>query len=404
VFRVEAATHPEDDVISTAYSHTVARAVALLGTSVCIACGGDATGTNTLAADSTRVSASVRWNQRAVALVVARQPASNGQAAVSRILTYLSVAQYRAAVAAQAQARDARPPSISAAVGGASVGVLNSFFPLDVAATESQLNGDLAVPPWPGAANEDVAAGEALGRKTATAVLTQAAADNYLVVNPGTPPVGAGRWTSSTAAIVRSLHGTRPFFLTSADQLRPPAPPAFGSPQFLEGLAEVRKIADTRTAEQTAIAVQWNTSSGPFTAGALNLVADDLIRERRLPEPEAARILAFANAAMFDAQIACWDAKFAYWFIRPSQADAAITMPIALPNHPSYPSGHSCMTGAMMGVLADAFPQERVRLEAMVDEAGMSRVYGGIHYRLDINAGREIGRAAAAMALRGSLR
>jgi membrane-associated phospholipid phosphatase len=402
VFPVEA-THPEDHVISTSRTPTIARAGALLGTIACIACGGDATGTDTLASDSTRVSASVRWNQRAVALVVARQPASNGQAAVSRILTYLSVAQYRAAVAAQAQARDARPPSIAAAVGGASVGVLNSFFPLDVAATESQLNGDLAIPPWPGT-NEDLAAGEALGRKTATAVLTQAAADNYLVVNPGTPPAGTGRWTSSTAAIVRSLHGTRPFFLTSPDQLRPAAPPAFGSPQFLEGLAEVRKISDARTAEQTAIAVQWNTSSGPFTAGALNLIADDLIRERRVSEVEAARILAFANAATFDAQIACWDAKFAYWLIRPSQADAAITMPIALPNHPSYPSGHSCMTGAMMGVLADAFPQERARLDAMVEEAGMSRVYGGIHYRFDINAGREIGRAAAALALRGSLK
>jgi membrane-associated phospholipid phosphatase len=78
-------------------------------------------------------------------------------------------------------------------------------------------------------------------------------------------------------------------------------------------------------------------------------------------------------------------------------------MAIALPNHPSYPSGHSCMTAAMFGVVADAFPEERARLEAMVDEAGMSRVYGGIHYRFDIEAGRDIGRAAAALALRGSL-
>jgi membrane-associated phospholipid phosphatase len=355
--------------------------------------------------DSVSVSTSARWNQRAVALVVARQPASNGQAAVSRILTYLSLAQYRAVTAAQAAAGGStKAPSVSAAVGGASTAVLNSFFPLDVASIEAQLNADLAIPPWPAAKKEDVAAGESLGRSIGAAVLAQVASDNYLVVAPGAIPTGADRWLSSAAAVVRSLHGTRPFFLSSASQLRSPAPPTVGSAQFTAALAEVRQIADTRTAAQIATALSWNTSSGPFTAGALNLIADDVIREHRIAEPEAARILAFANAAAFDAQIACWDSKFAYWYIRPSQADPAITMSIALPNHPSYPSGHSCMTAAFMGVLSAALPEERTRLEAMVDEAGMSRVYGGIHFRFDIDAGREIGRSAAALALKGSLK
>jgi membrane-associated phospholipid phosphatase len=192
--------------------------------------------------------------------------------------------------------------------------------------------------------------------------------------------------------------------MTSTSQLRAPAPPALGSARFLTDLAEVRTISDTRSAAQIAIAVNWNTSSGPFTAGALNLVADTLIRDRHIGELESARILAFANAATFDAQIACWDSKFTYWYPRPTHMDKAITMPIALPNHPSYPSGHSCMTGAFMGVVSDAFPTEKAKLDAMVDEAGMSRVYGGIHYRFDIEAGRDIGRAAAVLALKGSLK
>src|SRR3954452_20174123 len=70
------------------------------------------------------ISTSARWNQRAVALVVARQPASNGQAVVSRILTYVSLAQYRAALAAQAAATQQNPPSVSAAIGAASAAVL----------------------------------------------------------------------------------------------------------------------------------------------------------------------------------------------------------------------------------------------------------------------------------------
>lgn len=353
--------------------------------------------------DSLRVSASARWNQRAVALVVARQPTSNGQAAVSRILTYLSIAQLRAVAAAQSRAGGAAPPSIPAAVGGASVAVLNAFFPLDVATTEAALTADRALPALPSQAKDDLAAGETLGRAVGAAAMTQAASDNYLTASPGAPPVGADKWVSSSAAVVRSVYGTRPFFLSSPGQVRAPAPPAVGSAAFLTALAEVRQIADTRTAAQTATAISWNTNSGTFTAGALNLIADSLIRQNHPTELEAARILAVANAAAFDAQIACWDSKFTYWYPRPTQADSKITMAIALPNHPSYPSGHSCMTGAFFGVVAAALPKEKAKLDALVEEAGMSRVYGGIHFRFDCDAGRDMGRAVAAIALTGSL-
>ena len=312
------------------------------------------TGPDETASDT--VSTSVRWNQRAVTLVIARQPTSNGQAAVSRILTNVSLAQYRAVVAAKAAASGTKPPSISAAVGGASVAVLNSFFPLDSAATEAALKADLAATP---SSNKDITAGESLGRSIGAAVLAMAATDNYFITAPGPVPTGPDKWLSSSAALVRSLYGTRPFFLTSPSQLRAPAPPAVGSPQFATALGEVRQISDTRSAAQTAIAVKWNYSSGPFTAGSVNLIADSVIRTNKLGELESARILAFSNAAAFDAQIACWDSKLTYWYPRPVQQDKAITMPIALPNHPSYPSGHSCICAAFMGVLSDAMPQAR---------------------------------------------
>ena len=218
------------------------------------------------------------------------------------------------------------------------------------------------------------------------------------------PPVGPEYWVSSASPIVRSLHGVRPFFLTSASQLRSPPPPAFGSPAFVAALAQVRTISDTRTAEQLAIANQWNTSVAPFTAGALNLIADSLIDAHHRTEREASRILAYANAAAFDAQIACFDSKFTYWFVRPSQADVAITLPIGLPNHPSYPSAHSCITSALMTVVADALPGERQLLNGIIEVAGMSRIFGGIHYGFDVDAGQNIGRAAAALALSGSLK
>ena len=349
------------------------------------------------------VTASTRWNRRVAGLVALRPPA-NGQAATSRILTYLSLAQYRAVLAAEDGKVRSTHPSVSAAVGAASVVVLSKFFSLDASALEDSLAADLAAEQWPGARHQDVSSGVAIGRAVGAEVNALSATDNYLVKSPGSPPPEAGYWVPAATAIVRSLHGVRPFFLASASQLRPPPPPAFGSPAFLAALAEVRAISDGRTPEQLATAQFWNTSSAPFTAGALNLIADDLIEAHHRTEREAARILAYANAAAFDAQIACFDAKFEYWFIRPSQADPAITLPIGLPNHPSYPSAHSCITSAIMTVVADALPSERSRLDAIIATAGMSRMYGGIHYRFDVDAGQEIGRAAAELALSGSLR
>jgi membrane-associated phospholipid phosphatase len=351
--------------------------------------------------------ASTRWNERATQLLGQYPPTANGQAqaATSRMLTYLSLAQYRAVLAAEAGKDGSTHPSAPAAVGAASVAVLSSFFPVAATTLEKKLDDDLSAPGWPGAQNDDPASGEAIGRAVGAAVLAQAASDNYYVTLPGVPPVGPGYWipAPAPAPIVRSLYGVRPFFLTSADQLRPPPPPAIGSPEFLAAYAEVRYISDTRTPEQIAIAQTWATAMPPYTTGSENLVADQLIVDHHRTEREAARILAYLNAAAFDAQIACWDAKFTYWFIRPSQYDVAITLAVSLPNHPSYPSAHQCITGATMSVLMDAFPSERPRLEQYIETAGLSRIYAGLHYRFDIEAGESIGRQAAALALAGSL-
>jgi len=346
-------------------------------------------------------NATTRWNRRATELF-GTTTLPNGQAAASRILTYLSIAQHRAALGAEAGKDGSTHPSVSVAIGAASVVVLSQFYPLSAATLETQFDADLAAQGWPGRKNQDATSGEAVGRAVGAAVLAQAATDNYLAVVPPTQPPGPGKWAPLPNP-VRSLFGVRPFFLTSADQIRPGPPPAFGSAEYLAALAEIRGISDTRTTEQVSIAQTWAFGAAPFTAGAENLIADQLLAEHHRSEKDAARILAYANAAAFDAQIACWDAKFFYYFIRPTQADPAITVAVPLPNHPSYPSGHACITGAIMSVLMDAFPSERDRLEEIIEIAGLSRMYGGIHYRFDIDAGGAIGRQAAALALAGSL-
>jgi membrane-associated phospholipid phosphatase len=95
--------------------------------------------------------------------------------------------------------------------------------------------------------------------------------------------------------------------------------------------------------------------------------------------------------AMHDAAVGCWDAKYAYFNPRPSQLDRGIRTSIGLPNFPSYTSGHSTFSAAAAAVLSYLFPGGTASFETMKDEAGISRLYGGIHYRADIDAGKEHG-------------
>src|SRR5438093_408645 len=175
------------------------------------------------------------------------------------------------------------------------------------------------------------------------------------------------------------------------------------SPAFNAALAEVRQISDTRTQEQIDIANYWNVNQSPRSQTAFMGIARELIVSHHRSDAEAARIMFLMSAAAFDALIGCFDAKYHYWFIRPPQADAGIHTVFPTPQHPSYPSAHSCFSGAYSGVLAAAFPSERARLAAVAQEASLSRLYAGIHYRFDFETGLELGGRAAALALAADL-
>ena len=334
-------------------------------------------------------TSTARWNRKAIALFKAR----GGNP--SRANTYLSLAQYQAALAAEERKHGQYQPSPAGAVAAASRIVLKQFYVLDGASIDAELAAQREESPTGKERNKDFAAGETIGEEIAAAVLAFAATDNLGTTSPGTPPVGAGYWISSGAPIVRGGLGARPFFLTSGSEIRLPPPPAFGSPEFTAALNEVRNYSDNRTADDIALTVFWV----PFSAPIFNEIATNLIDKYHSTEVEAARILAYANTAAFDAIIACFDTKFAYWFLRPTQADPGITLAAGLPNHPSYPSAHSCETGAFEAVLADAFPLEQEYLTEVANAASMSRIVGGLHYRFDGDGGLHLGREAARLAL-----
>jgi PAP2 superfamily len=339
--------------------------------------------------------ATVAWNALAASLAAAT-PVDIG-----RLNLYLGLAQLRAAEAAEASA-DAHPP-IGGAIGGASAAVLAAFFPGSASQIEAALEAQAGAASWPGARFQDFATGEALGRATAARVLAYAAGDGAGLTDPGTPPIGDGFWIWTGGPIVRGNLGARAVFLATADEFRPGAPPAFGSDEFQAALEEVRQIADTRSAEQLAIALFWNVNQSGRSQATYMEIARELIVSHRRSDPEAARIMFLMGAASFDALIGCFEAKYHYWFIRPPQADPGIVTAFPTPPHPSYPSAHSCSSGAIAAVLAGEFPSAAGRLDAMADESGLSRLYAGIHYRFDMEAGLALGQAVAAKALRADL-
>jgi len=123
----------------------------------------------------------------------------------------------------------------------------------------------------------------------------------------------------------------------------------------------------------------WNAIALPYIAGA------------GFSEVRAARAFALMNMTMHDAAVACWDTKFLYFNPRPSQLDPSIRTRLGLPNFPSYTSGHSTFSAAAAAVLGYLFPTGAAVFDAERDEAAMSRLYGGIHYRSDIEVGKEHG-------------
>jgi membrane-associated phospholipid phosphatase len=157
-------------------------------------------------------------------------------------------------------------------------------------------------------------------------------------------------------------------------------------------VAEVRRTVEQLTREQLAIAYKWNDGAGTYTPpGHWNDIAAEYIRDARMSEVRAARAYALLNMAMHDAAVGCWGVKYLYFNPRPIQLDPSIKTVIGLPNFPSYPSGHSTFSAAAATVLSYLFPQAAPDFAAMKEEASISRLYGGIHYRSDIERGKEHG-------------
>lgn len=299
-------------------------------------------------------------------------------------------------------------PSEHAAIAGAASTVLNYLFPAEPVGTFDDLAKQAADSRVQAGVNfrSDVDAGLALGRAVGQKVIARLKADGYDQKWDGKRPAGIGGppqyWDDPPGLItppVQPLAGTwKPWVLSKGDQYRPPAPAAYGSPEFMKELNEVKDVKANLTDAQKSIAQFWAGGAGTaLPPGLWNQIAFVYIEGTHQDTPRAARMIAALNAGEADAAIAVWDTKFTYWSPRPLNSmralgiDPAWTSFLPTPIFPSYVSGHAGFSGTAATILSYFFPSEAATFEAKAQEAAMSRLYGGIHYRSDNDVGLDLG-------------
>jgi VCPO second helical-bundle domain len=312
--------------------------------------------------------------------------------------------------------------SLSAAIAQAGHDVLVGLFPLQSGTIGQDYSSFLT-------ANgiDLLDPGLAVGTQAAADILTLRLNDGRFPPNPppflGSNAIGQWRPTPSllpppppsfAPGLTPWVASVTPFTMKSNSQFRVDPPPDVTSKQWTEDYNEVRTVGSLtsaiRTVEQTDIGYFWADSGPVLWQNALRYISRNYLNDIGA----SARMYALAEAALADAQIACWESKYFYNFWRPITAirlgdqdgnreiklDPDWQPLINTPNFPEYPSGHASTSGAVSHMLRLFFGSDVLnfqmtttnpnaaqkirfftRFSQAEDEVIDARVYVGIHYR-----------------------
>jgi hypothetical protein len=339
-----------------------------------------------------------RWSEELRMLLI-REVIRPPRAA--RYFAILHVAMHDAAVLAKLGARKSgstAKPSVRAAMCGAAGVVFEYLFPRaqrrewikarHVASLEVKTHRATA---------QSVQSGFALGMATGQALVERARQD--LADQPPSPfaQTPDAWWV---AAPMEPTAGTwKPWLLQANNQFRPAPPAAMTSPEATQTeFAEVASAVQQTTPYQKERAVFWNFD-------VPSILWDDIAREA-LVRPRSCQfddlgsslVLTLLHVTLADAFIATWEAKYAIRRKRPDMVappGSAFKPLVVTPAHPSFPSGHAAASRAAAMVLGEFFPEQATSLLGLADEATSSRLWAGIHFRSDNEAGAALGKSVA---------
>jgi hypothetical protein len=317
-----------------------------------------------------------------------------------------------------------RQASQDAAADAAAHEVLVKLYPSFKNDLDSQFATLLALIPD----SQDKTDGIGIGESVADTILAIRGSDGSAVTPPPFVPVsepGTYQLTPPNFKPAQFTHwsGVTPFAIEFASQFRPGPPPSLTSDRYEDAFNEIKSVGvlngTTATADQKQIGLFWNGAIQNYW----NEIAQTLAIEHQLSTAQNARLFALLNLTLADTVIAFYDAKYTYRFWRPVTAIRAadsddnpktLAEPNWLPQStntapdPSYPGAHAAISNAAATVLISFFDSNQFNqqvtsetlpgvvrsfrtISAIADEATLSRVLAGQHFRFDEDAGRALG-------------
>jgi PAP2 superfamily len=290
-----------------------------------------------------------------------------------------------------------------------------------IQALEEQFSREFKPGLPPGVYKRSVERGQAISQ----AIIQWAASDGYEIYKncPYLPPAGAGLWQPTPPGFRPPLlpcwGKLRPFVLNHGSECSPGPPITYSedpNSEFYQEALEVYSVVNHLNSEQLAIAQFWADSPGQTgtpPGHSISILSQILIQEGSSLET-AAEAYARIGIALADSFISCWQTKYQYNLLRPITyihnviGDSGWSTLVVTPPFPEYPSGHSVQSAAAAQVLTEMFgeiafidnthaslgyaPRMFISFFAFAEEAAISRLYGGIHYRAAIERGLEQGR------------
>lgn len=316
--------------------------------------------------------------------------------------------------------------SREAAAASAAHDVLVALYPDQRADLDATLTKSLSAI----ADGEAKSKGVELGRKAAADIIALRANDGFNTPESYRPATSPGVYVPTIVPIESTAAKITPWVMRESSQFRPAPPPSLTSDVWTKDLNEIREYGSLnstkRSAEQTTIGRFW-FFTGPRT---YNTIVRQIATAKNMDLVDCARLYALTAMAASDAFIAVFDGKYAYNLWRPITAirNADMTNNSATPReaawlplgttpmHPEYPCAHCIVASAVSNVLqgvagndvgefsltsptAPSVTRKWTRLQDYSDEVANARIYAGFHYRFSAEAGKDMGRRIAELAL-----
>ena len=396
-----------------------------------------------------RADAVTQWNINATTAILASGPTSHAstlsfamvQGAVYDAVNGIDRGYQPYLVTPRANPWDSEDAAVATAAYRVLVAVVPSSQTVALANLATQYAASLAAVPAGPAKDGGIAAGEA----AASAMLAARTNDGRNPTTPfpfvfGTTP---GVWRVSPPLTTPDptpwVGNVKPFLVPNAEMLRTKGPNALTSKAYARDFNEIKSVGSfsstTRTADQTNAAIFWQSNPLGLYGGVMR----SLSARFGLTTAQNARLFAMATLAGADGAIGCWNDKYYWNFWRPidairlaatdgnpaTEADPSwrplfdpatpTTPPLATPNFPDHPSGHSCVSGAILNAMRQFFGTDKIGFDIVgtrfpgtaaqtrhfdsfssaLDEVINARVWGGIHFRTADEQGAKLGKAVA---------